>query len=160
MPRRVPLPLGMPGMHWVFPDKAKQSVTAQEAPACSKRGCMGWSKLLSLNFILWGEIPTKLRLKTSAFFDGFVLQDMIRYLISLSLSTQGAEPQPATAHDPRQEAKALGSFLLLHHQSPQQALTSPCLWHQLLQSIILEMHWSSRYSVIVSDCNIFKGIIF
>lgn len=96
----------------------------------------------------------------TAFFDGFGLQAIIQYLICLSLSAQGAEPQPATACDPPQDAKALGSFLFLYHQSPQQALTSPCLWHQLLQSIILEMHWSSHCSVIVSDCYIFKGIIF
>lgn len=63
----------------------------------------------------------------TAFFDGFGLWAIIQYLICLSLSTQGAEPQPATARDPPQEAKALGSFLFLYHQSTQQALTSPCL---------------------------------
>lgn len=46
----------------------------------------------------------------TAFFDGFGLQAIIQYFICLNLSTQGAEPQLATAHDCLWEAKALGSL--------------------------------------------------
>ena len=63
----------------------------------------------------------------TAFFDGFGLQAIIQYLICLSLSTLGAEPQLATACDFLQEAKALGSLFFLYCQSTQQALTNLCL---------------------------------
>lgn len=58
----------------------------------------------------------------TAFFDGFGPQATIQYFTCLSLSTQGAEPQLATAHDCLWEAKALGSLFFLYYQSTQQAL--------------------------------------
>lgn len=150
MLRRVPLPVGMLGEDrscaWISLCWAGGEFTHVTKQAA----------LFELHFVRWNT--NKLRLKASA-------DDCIFWWIWTAdhnsiLSAQGDEPQPATACDPPQEAKALGSFLFPYHQSPQQALTSPCLWHQLLQSIVLEMHWSSHCSVVVSDCYLFKGIIF
>lgn len=63
----------------------------------------------------------------TVFSDGSGLQAIIQHLICLRLSTQGAEPQLAAARGSLWEAKALGSFVFLYHQSTQQALTNSCL---------------------------------
>lgn len=79
----------------------------------------------------------QIRIKNICRWLHYGLQAIIQYFICLSLWSQRAEP----ARGSPCEARALGSSVFLYHQSTQQAVTGLCLWHQLLQSVVLEIRW-------------------